>query len=238
MPGPLISRFSGYRTAAGEGDCGYDAIFEGPDAGIYRLVKLRFIADMKFPRKRSASADEDADLHVQKQKLTRSPDERCPRLRSRLVVRHPLIVEAATMQVQSLGMFELAPTQDLLSQSSDGSIIDIWSPRPSLDPSVPLSGSPSPSPVSGRAPTSRTGTAPHTQTSPLPSQPSRRIRSPRTPDGEVPPWFAEAFASDGYDSEALDLIRHLSPSTLSTPALAPEGGEAPNPARQQPVVDV
>ncbi|KAE9219060.1 hypothetical protein PF004_g13703 [Phytophthora fragariae] len=92
MPGPLISRFSGYRTAAGEGDCGYDAIFEGPDAGIYRLVKLRFIADMKFSRKRSASADEDADLHVKKKKLTRSPDERCPRLRSGLVVRHPLIV--------------------------------------------------------------------------------------------------------------------------------------------------
>ncbi|KAE8950615.1 hypothetical protein PR002_g33217 [Phytophthora rubi] len=65
---------------------------------------------MKFSRKRSASADEDADLHVKKQKLTRSPDERCPRLRSGLVVRHPLIVEAATMQVQSLGMFELAPS--------------------------------------------------------------------------------------------------------------------------------
>ncbi|KAE9259422.1 hypothetical protein PR003_g34792 [Phytophthora rubi] len=49
MPGPLISRFSGYRTAAGEGDCGYDAIFEGPDAvaGIYRLVKLRFIVRME-----------------------------------------------------------------------------------------------------------------------------------------------------------------------------------------------
>ncbi|KAE8901131.1 hypothetical protein PF010_g23278 [Phytophthora fragariae] len=47
---------------------------------------------MKFSRKRSASADEDADLHVKKKKLTRSPDERCPRLRSGLVVRHPLIV--------------------------------------------------------------------------------------------------------------------------------------------------
>ncbi|KAE8913811.1 hypothetical protein PF003_g3053 [Phytophthora fragariae] len=137
------------------------------------------------------------------------------------------------MQFQSLGMFELAPTPYLLSQSSDVSIVDIWSPSPSLDPSVTLLGSPSPSLVSVKTPTSRTGSASPTHTSPLSSQASRRIRSPRTPDGEVPPWFAEAFESDGYDSEALDLIRHLSLDALSTRSLAPE---APNAARQQPLV--
>ncbi|GMF58687.1 unnamed protein product [Phytophthora fragariaefolia] len=34
---------------------------------------------------------------------------------------------------------------------------------------------------------------------------------PRTPPGEIPLWFEEAFASEGYDSDALELISGLRP---------------------------
>jgi hypothetical protein len=73
-------------------------------------------------------------------------DRRCYRLRSGLVVTHPLVNETATMEVESLSQFELAsPTPSSqrssgsLSQSrgrlspteydSDGSIIAVWSPQ-------------------------------------------------------------------------------------------------------------
>ncbi|KAE8987720.1 hypothetical protein PR003_g8960 [Phytophthora rubi] len=51
---------------------------------------------------------------------------------------------------------------------------------------------------------------PSASTSPVPG--TWRIRTPRTPEGEIPVWFADAHESDGYDSEALELIEGLHPA--------------------------
>ncbi|KAE8877642.1 hypothetical protein PF001_g5789 [Phytophthora fragariae] len=186
-----------------------------------------------------------------------SADGPCTSLRSGPVVRHRLIVEAATMQVTAMSGFALSapdspdctPTnssililssqessQESDTSSSDPSVIAVWS-QESTQPE-PLSATltsgfaahatdlasaavKSPQPVY----TARCGSSPDVlrgsevitkglEWSPSPVRSRLHVSppaAPRTPHGEIPLWFEDAFASDGYDSEALELIAGLHP---------------------------
>ncbi|GMF34331.1 unnamed protein product [Phytophthora fragariaefolia] len=181
-------------------------------------------------RKRSVSNCNDESPHPKKRKTAIPPDGHCPVLQSRLVVRYPLIVEAETMQVESLAMFELAssaetsPAPTSASQSTDASIIAIWSPR-SVTVSNPPSDALSPCsntlatlsycPGSAQSKAVSCSPIPNSDPSTTAACPTRLNSSlPESPTtSEVPRWFVDAFESDGYDSEALELISHLSPPT-------------------------
>ncbi|GMF18600.1 unnamed protein product [Phytophthora fragariaefolia] len=86
---------------------------------------------MSILRKRSVSNCDDVSPLPKKRKAAILLGGHYPVLRSGLVVRHPLIVEAATMQVESLAKFELAssaetsPPPASASQSTDASIITV-----------------------------------------------------------------------------------------------------------------
>ncbi|GMF27494.1 unnamed protein product [Phytophthora fragariaefolia] len=122
------------------------------------------------------------------------------------------------------------PPSDALSPCSN--TLATISYCPGLAPSKEVSCSPIPNSdpsTTAACPTRLKSALPEAPTtsyqiqSPAQSSPScsrnaegvRRIRSPRTPEGEVPRWFVDAFESDGYDSEGLELISHLSPPTQS-----------------------
>jgi hypothetical protein len=119
-----------------------------------------------------------------------------PWLRSGRRFSHPRIVEAATMQVVSLSDFKLAPpdqpspaTTVVSSQRTETEASPASSCAATL-PSESPSASPSPMPPRRSSPA---------------AHPARR-RAPPVPD-----WFAEAFESEGYDSEELAVLAGLIP---------------------------
>ncbi|KAL4140442.1 hypothetical protein PRNP1_014726 [Phytophthora ramorum] len=177
----------------------------------------------------------------------------CYRLRSEPVVRHPLIIEAATMQIESMSRFRLAApaspgsrstsssvlvaSQASEAASSDPSILAIWSlPSSQTDSlseartsglSTPVSNASTWAPWTPQTPSSSRGRSSPTPVrrdisasfassrSPSPIQrlsPPARFHAPRTPPGQIPRWFEEAFESEGYDSDAMELIADLKPS--------------------------
>ncbi|KAE9016864.1 hypothetical protein PF011_g6968 [Phytophthora fragariae] len=148
-----------------------------------------------------------------------------PWLRSGRKFSHPLMVEAVTMQISSLAEFVLrtetvpsspaspAPvsspvtsvaTVDAfgspLASSSQASTVAPWSPRASTAWTPPRGGR---TPPQGYGP---------------PPRADRRVNHRRFRDRLIPVWFAEAFESDGYDSEALAVIESL--PRVNSPSLA------------------
>ncbi|GMF37509.1 unnamed protein product [Phytophthora fragariaefolia] len=154
------------------------------------------------------------------------------------------------MQISSLAEFQLAPRAVVNATESV-----VSSERTETAPSSPAS------PVTSIATTeafssplaasSQTSTiAPWTPQrggrTPPPLRADRRVDHTRFRDRDIPVWFAEAFESDGYDSEALAVIENLprvaSPSltspSRSTPGFEVVDDTALSSARDEWVPDV
>jgi hypothetical protein len=124
-----------------------------------RCVLARLMVWTRSPKKRGVSSvgAEATNLRpVKRVKISAAVDGPCSRLRSGPVVRHPFIVEAATMQIDPLSRFALSPpwnqarhspnssvqllaSQDSGASSSDPSVLAVWSPSsyPGKNPSTP-----------------------------------------------------------------------------------------------------
>ncbi|KAE9158752.1 hypothetical protein PF004_g31777 [Phytophthora fragariae] len=122
------------------------------------------------------------------------------------------------MQVSSLSEFQLVPRVEIDEVGSE-----VSSQRTETVPSSPASPATSvattdalrsPSLISSQASTvapwtpQRDGRTPPRGRWPPPRE-DRRVDHHRFRDRHIPLWFAEAFESDGYDSEALAVIESL-----------------------------
>ncbi|KAE8988426.1 hypothetical protein PR001_g22042 [Phytophthora rubi] len=139
-------------------------------------------------------------------------------LRSGRNYAHPLIVEAATIQVRYLSDFVLSTpseantsgSQMAETASSQSTLTEPpWSPTPSI---AAASSHASPLATSSQAET----VAPWTP---------QRLNSREVHEVyDVPRWFSEVFDSDGYDSETLSVLapyKRATPKSPSTPRPRP-----------------
>ncbi|KAE9239503.1 hypothetical protein PF002_g10248 [Phytophthora fragariae] len=197
-------------------------------------------------KRRLSTGDEEEEPPRHRRKVTVSTAALAsplPWLRSGRKFSHPLVVEAVTMQISSLAEFELVPR---VHTDAPGSVVS--SQRTETVPSSPASPTPLSSPVTSVATVDAFGSplASSSQASTVapwsprastawtpprgcrtppegygpPPRADRRVNHRRFRDRLIPVWFAEAFASDGYDSEALAVIESLprvnSPSVASS----------------------
>ncbi|KAE8969591.1 hypothetical protein PR001_g27454 [Phytophthora rubi] len=144
-----------------------------------------------------------------------SPDQTSPLpwMRSGRRFTHPLVVEAVTMQISALSEFQLSPDVD-----SDSPASVVSSQRTETAPSSPTS----PATTIARSdvvecPVLASPTV-STVTPRTPQRDARRVDHPRFQHLNIPDWFAEAFESDGYDSEALAEIERLPRATAPSDA--------------------
>ncbi|KAE8877398.1 hypothetical protein PF002_g9469 [Phytophthora fragariae] len=138
-----------------------------------------------------------------------------PWLRSGRRFSHPLVLEAVTMQESSLSEFQLVPravTDEVGSEVSSQRTETVPSSPASPATSVATTDAlRSPSLISSQASTVAPWTPQRGDRTPPrghwpPPREDRRVDHHRFRDRHIPLWFAEAFESDRYDSEALAVI--------------------------------
>lgn len=160
-----------------------------------------------------------------------TPMKAFPRLRSGRTVVHPLVVAAATIEVASLGAFQLDP--DILAPVDQVGVTSSQSIVTEVSRPVSPGASPPASP-----PTSQLST----ETPCSPRRPTRReALMCQVDEAKIPTWYAEVYDSDGYDTDALELlvtvpsVRRLSHtnSDASSPGFEVVGDTALQSARDE-----
>ncbi|KAE9194386.1 hypothetical protein PF004_g20738 [Phytophthora fragariae] len=148
-----------------------------------------------------------------------------------------MVLEAVAMQVSSLSEFQLVPravTDEVGSEVSSQRTETVPSSPASPVTSVATTDAlRSPSLISSQASTVAPWTPQRGDRTPPrgywpPPREDRRVDHDRFCDRHIPLWFAEAFESDGYDSEALAVIEslpRLSPASRASSVKSSPGFE-------------